>query len=184
MRFVATDVFDYHRPSKCGGARRVYLRAQDAAEAPPSPLRRDAPQARQAARSAGSRRPGRHDGRRRPLSSRRSAGARTRNVPPPFRGSRGDLPGTSAGPCGRRGRARRRGVRERRRAGLPDPDRCRPPDPRLEARSEDRRSGGRGGAGVPRLPRTESAHPLPIFSTPGSGRPRVGASSPVTTRRY
>jgi predicted RecB family nuclease len=36
MRFVATDVFDYHRPSKCG--LRVYLRAQGAAEAPPSPF--------------------------------------------------------------------------------------------------------------------------------------------------
>jgi predicted RecB family nuclease len=36
MRFVATDVFDYHRPSKCG--LRVYLRAQGAAEAPPGPF--------------------------------------------------------------------------------------------------------------------------------------------------
>jgi len=36
MRFVATDVFDYYRPSKCG--LRVYLRAHGIEEAPTSPF--------------------------------------------------------------------------------------------------------------------------------------------------
>ncbi len=36
MRFVATDVFDYNRPSKC--RLRVYLRADRAEEARPGPF--------------------------------------------------------------------------------------------------------------------------------------------------
>jgi predicted RecB family nuclease len=36
IRFVATDVFDYHRPSRC--RLRVYLRAHGATEAPPGPF--------------------------------------------------------------------------------------------------------------------------------------------------
>jgi len=36
IRFVATDAFDYHRPSRC--RLRVYLRAHGVEEARPGPF--------------------------------------------------------------------------------------------------------------------------------------------------